>query len=148
LSKHILSIAFLSAALLAGCGNGNNDQPVVGTYGYNGVAPGGHPMCSGRLIQEYENFLVPICSQASGPGSTCGQAIDQFRFENAQELRTPGCSIPTSRVHWCPGDNWRAQPSIDLNDAVLASWATRFGGPPSFPVNGGGFPNGGERFPR
>lgn len=138
-------ISFASLALLAmaltGCGTDNN-QPVVGTYGYvqNGGI-NGHNICPGQVVQDWENLVAIPCSTATGPGSYCGQGIQMMIQRDGAFIQGPGCGIPTASTRWCPGDNWRGQAYFDININVLQALLTRFGGPGSYPLNNGGFTN-------
>ncbi|MGZ3703443.1 MAG: hypothetical protein ACXWSD_16875 [Bdellovibrionota bacterium] len=142
----IASILFLTS-LLAACGNGNNDQPVVGTYAYNGVSYGGQ--CSPQVALDWNRLVASRCNNGfQGPGNhECSSGVEEFIARDQGALQGPGCALVTAQTQWCPGENWRSQQTFQVNMPILQSILTQNGGPSSFPVNGGGFGGGGQ-FPR
>ncbi len=137
----------LSLGLVA-CGS-NNDEP---NYQQNGYYVGGGPglaTCPPRVAQDWNRFIASRCNNVHNivgqQARACVWGTKQF------QSRYPGinCNIEVAELQWCPGDNWRQQQYFNINDGVIRSIYTRFGGAatPVVPVNGGGFPgHGGPGF--
>lgn len=151
MSKKIFCLGLLSLALVA-CGSGNDDNEVdyngynTGYYGGPGLAT-----CPGQVANDWNRLIASRCNNVQsivGPrAKACAWGAKEF------QSRYPGinCNIAIAKLQWCPGDNWRAQPTFNINDGVIQSIYTKFGGAagPTWPTDGGynGGYNGGPGYP-
>ena len=133
----LLSALFL-ATILTACGNGNNnDQPVVGTYGYNQNGYAGQSTCPQQVAIDWNQLVASRCNNGTGPGNqVCARGVEAFIARDQAYLQGPGCTMATAQLHWCPGENWRSQNTFEVNMGILQSILTQNGGPGSYPVNG------------
>jgi hypothetical protein len=135
----VFSVLFL-ATLLTACGNGSgNDQPAVNSYGYgqNSIASQGD-FCPQQVAFDWNNLIAGPCNNGLvGPGnSVCSRGVEAFIQRNQVYVQGSGCALATAQTQWCPGYNWRAQQTFQVNMPILQSILTQNGGPSSFPVNG------------
>lgn len=132
------------ATLLTACGNGNNDQQAVGTYGYGQNAYGNGSTCSAQVAMDWNALIASRCGARNGQpmNDSCAQGVAIFRQRNAGAIQGVGCAVATQQMQWCPGDNWRGQNTFQINEGVLNAISTQ-NGPGSWPANGGqGMGNG------
>jgi len=126
------------ASLLTACGNGNNDQAVVGTYGYgqNGYSTPGS--CPASTALDWNALIASRCGNRNGQAINdgCSQGVAIFRQRNAAAIQGPGCAVATTQMQWCPGNNGQGQSSFQINEGVLNAISTQ-NGPGSWPANGG-----------
>lgn len=135
MSKHIFTLV-IATTLLAGCGNGNNQNTTAYPYTVGGGGINGHPMCPPQVIQHWNSWVAPACNPSTGgPGNgVCNQALMAMMSNDAGYLQGPGCGVPVAQASWCPG-NFGQQAYFDINVEILQGYQTQFGGPASFPAH-------------
>jgi hypothetical protein len=132
--------------MLVACGDGNNDQPLSTTYGYNQNLGAGN-LCPPQTAQDWNTLVASRCNTPQGSlgAQACVQGAYAFEQRNRAFVRGNGCTLAVSQTAWCPGNSWQSQQFYQVNESVLQGiygqygWGGGVGGPGSWP---------GRRYPR